>query len=346
MIIYFIVAIISAIFLYLYLKHKNILFVIISFLLLFFISAFRYGIGIDYLKIYVKMFNFIASGLSVDWDIGTIWLCKLILLFSKDYIYFFIITAFITLFFIYKGILKWSDCPVLVLLLFVFSGEYIASFNAVRQYMAVGIFVYSIKFIIDGNFRKYLIFNVIGGFFHNSAFILIPIYFIRYFNPKKTNQLILIVCTIILLPVLSKLFYTVLGFTKYESYLNSSYNEYDPSYSELIMSVCVYFMSLFFYKQCKGEIKYRVLLSLMLLYMLIAILSFKVILAYRVIIYFRILQIFMIGYLSSKLPKKRDRLIFNAMWILFFSGVTLIGGYYFNWYDTIYKNILVERNII
>ena len=344
MLLYFVCALLSSFFLMTYLKKRKYkFFLVLAFLPLFFISAFRYGIGFDYLRIYVPMFNFVISGVPVEWDIGIIYLCKFISLFSYDYIWFFVLTSFITMYYFFKGFLTLSDSPVFLLLLFVFSGEFINSLNAVRQYMALAIFVYSIKFILEKNWKKYFIYIFIASLFHNSALMLLPIYFLPKLKLGVKKQFLFIILTVISLPLISRLFYFLINFTKYTSYLGTGYDTFDPSYSELIMSVIVYFVSVLFYKKFSDDKKFMLFFNLMLIYLIISILSFKIILAFRLVIYFRIFQIFILAHISSKLTNKKFKYVFNFMLLLFFASITCIGGYVFGWYDVNYMSVFNGR---
>lgn len=337
--IYFLAALISSYFLYLHNKKKNEkIFLILSFLTLFLLSSFRYGIGIDYIHIYVKKFYLISNGI-YNWDIGAIAICKLVNLFSNDYIYFFAISAFITLFFIYKTIVELSDSSPICLFLFVISGEYIMSYNAVRQYIAIALFVYSLKFILRKDFRRYLFYIILASTMHSSAIFLLPLYFLNRIEPNKKNHLVFLLSAIALLPLFSTVFYSILGLTKYSFYLESSYNSYDPTYSELITFSIIYITSLIFYNKCKDDQKYRLLLNFELVSLIIALLSFKIILAYRVIFYFRFIQILMLVTISKHIKNKKNRLLFFIIFISMYSGITLIGGYFLNWYDTKYQSI-------
>lgn len=343
--VYFIGGYLSAFLLYLHNKNKKERFLIfISFLILLLISSLRYGIGIDYLHTYVPKFYSVKYG-NYDWDIGAILICKFVQLFSSDYVYFFAICSFITLFFIYKTIAELSDYSPFCLLLFVISGEYIMSFNAVRQYIAIALFVYSIKYVLNKDIKKYIAFILLAGTMHSSAIFLLPLYFLNKIESTKKSHLLIFILSIVLIPSLSTLFYWLIGFTKYAYYLSSGYNTFDPSYSELIVFTIVYITSIIFYKKCKDDKTYKLLLNFELISVILAILSFKIILAYRVLLYFRFIQIIMLTRISKKVYLSKNRILFYTFFIIMYSGLTILGGYYLNWYDTNYHSIFDVNRI-
>lgn len=340
---YFIIALIASLLMSFYVKTNKKVFLILSFGILFFVSAFRYDIGYDYSHIYVKIFDIITAGGKVDWDIGTIGIIKLISLFTKDYLYFFIVMSFITMFFLFKSIRQYDKIAPILVFLLVCSGEYIASFNAVRQYVSIAIFMYSLKFIKEKNLKKYLIYMLCASLIHSSSVILIPIYFVNKIKPNVKNHLILLFLLVAILPFASSLFYSILGLTKYSHYINSNYNEFNPTYSELIMFSIVYVFCIFNWKKCKEDEDYCMFFNLTLVGLIISILSFKIILAYRIIFYFKMILFYTVGLIYRNINNAKNRLAFITLFIILFSSVTLIGAYHFGWYDKNYKSIIPVR---
>lgn len=90
--------------------------------------------------------------------------------------------------------------PYLVplLIFFLFVDEYFfISLNLVRQFTALGIFVYSVKFIVSRHFLKFLLCLLFASLFHLSAVILIPLYFLPY--KRLYNQKLWIIAYVITL---------------------------------------------------------------------------------------------------------------------------------------------------
>lgn len=340
---YFFIACIAAFFMHLYSKSNKKLWLFLSFFILFFISAFRFDIGYDYSHIYVKLFNNIINGGTVEWDIGAVGIIKFISIFSKDYIFFFIIMSFLTMYFLYKSFKQYGNIAPLLVFLFVVSGEYIASFNGVRQYVSIAIFMYSLKFIKENNFKKYLICILFASLMHSSSLMLIPIYFVNKLKPTVRNHFLLLSLLVVLLPFASTIFFKLLSFTKYSRYLNSVYNEINPTYSELIMFGIVYIFSILNWKKCKNDDDFKLFFNLTLIGLAISILSFKIILAYRVIFYFKMVLFYSVAIIYKNIKKWKDKFAIFILFTILFSSVTLIGAYHYGWYDTSYKSIIWER---
>ena len=146
------------------------------------VAGLRSGVGMDY-KAYMNMFSEInsLSGTTSSVEPGFILLNKLIYLSGGSYQLFFMITAAISYVFFYKFIQYFSIHIFFSLLVFICIGQlYLNSFNAVRQFLAMSIFAYSTRFIVEKKLWKYLI-CIIGAtlFGHVSAILLAAIYFMN-----------------------------------------------------------------------------------------------------------------------------------------------------------------------
>lgn len=119
---------------------------------------------------------------------------------------------------------KFSDHPAMVYFFFVALGFFGNTFNAVRQYLALAVFLFALKHIKNGNFVKYTILVVVAYFFHSSAIILLPIYFLR--NLKLTPKFIIFVLalmlvgSVLLVPAV-KIISTITNFDYYQRYIAS-----------------------------------------------------------------------------------------------------------------------------
>lgn len=138
-----------------------------------FIIGCRYDVGIDYLN-YKRFFDY--SNLRSN--IETIWLTQGIKYIGGNYLWFFIIMAFLQIsFFLFsfkdkRFLLTWATFFFFVTL------EFFLSMNVMRQVLAWCIFLYSIKFIIRRQLNWYLIWIAFACLFHFSAIVLLIFYFL------------------------------------------------------------------------------------------------------------------------------------------------------------------------
>ena len=84
------------------------------------------------------------------------------------------------------AIVRQSKTVLLSLLIWISYIFIIQDMIQIRQGVASAIFLASIPFIREHNFKKYLIYNCIGAIFHISAIAVLPIYLLRKSN--STNK--------------------------------------------------------------------------------------------------------------------------------------------------------------
>ena len=158
-------------------NRDNNFFRVLSMGILITFVGFRYGVGVDYFS-YEDMF--LEGDLSSWVEPGYFYLMKLILFLNGEFYWVTISAALITIYFLYKGVLNLTPYFVLSIFLFLVSPSgYGFCVNGMRQGISAAMFLFSIKYIIEGNFYKYCGILLIASLFHVSALILIPFYFIQ-----------------------------------------------------------------------------------------------------------------------------------------------------------------------
>lgn len=150
--------------------------IFLSVLILF--AGLRYNVGVDY-QSYKDFFNLVLSGNNIYMEDSFVLLVKLIDLIDGEEQLLYFIYAFLTVFFTSKFIEYFSLNKVFSLYIYLtFAVFYLASFNGIRQSLAVAIFMYSIKFIVERNLFKYILLIMIATFVHKTAVLMFPLFFI------------------------------------------------------------------------------------------------------------------------------------------------------------------------
>lgn len=161
----------------------------LALLIISLIIGFRHNVGVDW-NAYVDIFNHLRNNLYIGFfdqtdEPGFFYINKFIAAVGFGYQWMFFSVAFISWFFLFKSVPK-TILPLFIF--FLFTDEYFFwSMNGVRQFVAIGIFLFSIHFIINRNFWYFLISILFGSLFHYSVLLLIPVYFIpfsRLYNQK------------------------------------------------------------------------------------------------------------------------------------------------------------------
>lgn len=156
------------------------------FLVLFLISAFRFGIGNDYWQ-YTQTAHEVYVGGYVVTEVGFNWLVKLVYLLSggEYYEFVFAIFAFATLFFFLKSFTEQSVSFSQSFFLFMALGLYFQTFNTVRYYLALSIALFSMRYVLEKDWLKFVFWVGIAALFHKSVLLVIPAYWIASFDWKK-----------------------------------------------------------------------------------------------------------------------------------------------------------------
>lgn len=211
-------------------------FAILSFLPLFLVSALRYDVGTDYFMRYVPGFLRMESGRSETYEFGFLLLNKVILFFTNEYQWLFVITSLIFCYFIYKTIYEQSKDICLSIILLVITTHFFMSLNVVRQCMSAAIFLYAVKYIKEKNLLKYSLFIVVAVLIHNSAFIYFFIYFIVNRKVSIRIHFSIIISCILALPMVQLFIKYFIMHTKYYYYIGGKYDNNAFSFRTLIIN--------------------------------------------------------------------------------------------------------------
>lgn len=156
---------------------ERVLISLFVFFILLFIEGLRKGIGTDYKTYY----DFLVSNNGAEFDMEPPYsLMKWVInTLGIPPMAFFLFTTFLTLFFVFKSFYKYSASFELTLILFILVGIYTNSFNVIRQFIAAAIYMcYALKYIREGDFKRYFLVVICAALFHYSALVLVPVYFV------------------------------------------------------------------------------------------------------------------------------------------------------------------------
>lgn len=210
-------------------KLKKILFVVICFVQLYLLSAFRYGIGADY-KMYADGFFSMAVDVSnngfnlttgyEDWEIGFIILNKFIALFTARSYVFFIVSSLLTLVGPAYLIIRYSINPFVSVFLYVNLYLFYLDLNFVRQAIAMSILCFAYGFLKDKKFWRFLLIVAVAACFHLTVVYMIPVFFVCLLKVNTRT---------LMLYLFGLLFYYILSDGLLNIVLANFHNEYSDS---------------------------------------------------------------------------------------------------------------------
>ena len=99
---------------------------------------------------------------------------------------FFGLVSGVTWFFFIKGSYKFQFLLPLMFFFVLSSGFYFWTYNGVRQSISIMIFFYSIRFLLEKDPLRYVLWIAVASLFHTSVIVMLPFYFITKikFNQK------------------------------------------------------------------------------------------------------------------------------------------------------------------
>ena len=235
----------------------------ISFFLIFLFLSLRYDYGNDYFS-YLSHFNevnsydyfdyFADSHYEIAWSL----ICRLFYPFG-----FFAMVAFIASVncYVFYSFFKQyvpSNYYWFAVLFYVFTPDLmLVQLSSMRQTLAIIIFIYSINYIYRNNLLRYHFSICIASFFHTSALILFPIFYLKFFKKKYYKKLTMIIFIIFISMLLFGQFLKPYIF----NFLSNSFDRYSEYADEgvlntglgLMFNIIMFVSVLYFYKFQNGS---------------------------------------------------------------------------------------------
>jgi len=241
MLVYILFALCVLVLLFFYKITELKVFVYFVFIICIIFAAFRVNVGVDY-QSYVDKYDLIIDGNNADFEIGSRALISLSNNFGLGVHGFFFFMALITNLFIYLFIMRHSKNVVISIVFYVFfTVFFLASFNAVRQYASISICLFSLRFIIEKRFSKYIFWILLASTLHSSAILTLPLYF---FLSKKFKPITLFIGGGGVIAIIYYGFNFVATFLFHSSYLEFYNNTTSRSNVALFIFICSCFLFL------------------------------------------------------------------------------------------------------
>lgn len=346
-------------------KYSNIL-LIVWITILFLVSAFRFQVGNDYINYawmgrsinrcdnLTQLLNYINS---INIEFGSIVVGYFFNMLFDNYQSYFIGMSLIQFVLLIKCIRIYLEKKYYISALTVFYlGFYLQSLNISRQFVAILICIYSYKYVINNDLKKFIITVFIAMLFHRSAIVFFVAYYINKFKIDKRRIIIIIVCIV----AISLVFQDLLSFM---THLLGMYETYQFETREgiingVISSFVFFIPSLYIYiihkKQFekKDEMIYKIYFIGIVLY----IFSIQFFYFSRISLYFQIFFIFSLPITLKYSSIKTNKQIFLICYLplmlllffrsssdLFFSNDYIykfnpkVENYHIEWRDNFYE---------
>ena len=303
---------------------KYILFFVLAFLPLFFLSAVRYGIGTDYFYTYVPNFYRILYGERAYSEYGFYLFNKLIQLFTNDPQWLFVITSFIFVFFFVRTVIHCSVSAEFSVIVLFCTMIYFWSLNNVRQAVAVVFVFAAFPHLLKRHTVRYLIYTAVAFVFHITAIGMIIPYIIIHVKYIRRYFIYVAVLITVLLPVMSDIAVHLMSFTKYSYYFNGIFNTGGIEFIRIGLNLGVFVVSYMILHNTVQKSMYAYALEVMqfFAFWVIAISYFIGIpeMLVRIMNYFQIYQVLLIPYCAKMTNGIERRVVVQVTYIIFFGA--------------------------
>lgn len=291
------------------------------------VSAIRFEVGTDYFFAYLK--NYYASDGVVSFETAFWALYKFLQMFQAHYQWIFIISSTLISFFVFTAIYQQSSNPALSVFLYVTSTYYFIGMNAVRQFCAMSVCLYGLKYLAQKkDWWKYIVCVIIGTMFHTTAFVMIIMLIV---NVIPINRISISLYAALLGIVHFSMPWLIALLVKvpyYGGYIGSAFDEQTFETTWFLISLAVVMFSLLFYKSVQDNKFANIHIKAMLISLGVLTFSASIPLTKRIAWYFAFSQIILIPLIIEKIPQRSVCRFFKVCIIGSYTVMCLLGiGY-------------------
>lgn len=205
-------------------NRKSLWIPLISLSLLASLRSYRVGTDTgNYTRYFRSELNTYNYSFHEDIEYGYQLLEYIILHFTHNYFWLFIVCSLIVISCYLVIIRKYSVNYILSVFIYITLGSYLFFFNGLRQGIAMAIIVLATPYLLQKKTIKFLLMVGLASLFHTSALFIIPFYFLINFNIKDFYKPFISLLTSILTSQLA-LRYVADTNPRYEGYTQSSEN--------------------------------------------------------------------------------------------------------------------------
>ncbi len=298
-------------------KNIQIIFLLISFIILFLISAYR-GITVGTDTIHYE-FWFEQLSLGTEWirnsiEPGWVWLNDFVIAIGGSYREVLVLSSLLTLIPVFI-VAKNNYNPMLVISFYYLFYFFFYSLNAIRQMIAVSLILFALNSLLKNRNIVFIVFTIFASLFHYSALFVIFLYFYKLVSDSKKILILFSIFSMIFGIFGVDIIAYAASYTGYAFY----FNEYEIGN---IVGNAIYlliFNSIFIFiviasKNVSNELK------LYFIFILVLNLVLRLPMGTRLIWYFSIYQIIFYPYFIKYLISRNgDQAIIFVLFIVLFS---------------------------
>lgn len=246
----------------------------------------------------------------------------------------------------FKECLNDSDDYRLSVLFYFVTGVYFDAYNGLRQYIAVSICFYAMKYILNKDAKRYFLAVLIAFLFHKSALFFVPVYFLQYLKFDFKKAITIVGLTVLSGSGLFAILKFIIKYTPYAFYftLNSvELNEIVASQSSILFFGVSTIIGYYYYsKEKEIDTKTQLLYNMQIISLSIALMTAFVPLINRVLYYGMAYELLYLPNMLKLINNRREKMLVKVFLILMYGGITAYGMINSGWYTCIPYNFYFD----
>jgi len=313
-------------------RNRNKYLRILSFLMILVVGGLRYKVGADwdsYKNIYYETINIadIFNAREEKLFMFFLYISKKIINSYSFFVFIFFLVSFYIKYNVFK---KYSSDIFLSLIIYFYTLFLIYDVNGIRQGMALGLVLFSIRYILNKELLQFLVIISIATLFHTSAIIFIPFYWLANFTISKKIIIVVIISSLIIsIPIrmlieqssYMQLLLTMDSFSHYSFYIENNIAGRKLPILSIAVFQRLFIFSLFIINfdkiKASDELKRLLLNGYFVSILLFVFLSFSADLAARGSFYYKSLETLLIPFIITSQNKLINRMLLFIIIILF-----------------------------
>lgn len=220
------------------------------------------------------------------------------------------------------------------------------AYNGLRQYIAVSICFYAMKYILNKDAKRYFLAVLIAFLFHKSALFFVPVYFLQYLKFDFKKAITIVGLTVLSGSGLFAILKFIIKYTPYAFYftLNSvELNEIVASQSSILFFGVSTIIGYYYYsKEKEIDTKTQLLYNMQIISLSIALMTAFVPLINRVLYYGMAYELLYLPNMLKLINNRREKMLVKVFLILMYGGITAYGMINSGWYTCIPYNFYFD----
>ncbi|WP_309088635.1 EpsG family protein [Domibacillus sp.] len=215
---------------------------------------------------------------------------------------------------------KYARMFELGLYVYITGGLFLVSMNGIRQAFASAVLFMATKFLIEGNWKSYMLVVLLASTFHQSALILIPIYFVvrvKAWSKATAAVVLLAVFVVVGFDQFSSMLFSTIEDTQYGHY--SNFSEGGANFMRVAVEAVPLGIA-FLGREKLRELfpKSDVIVNMTLLGFIFMLISTQNWIFARFSIYFWPFQLILISWIPKLFREKDEKLVYYGIVICYF----------------------------